>query len=52
MFGARGTIPRETLNQLKQCKIPDTTIDAIGSHVLKSFLAIISNHLYPTKFLL
>lgn len=52
MFGARGTIPRETLNQLKQYKIPDTTIDAIGSHVLKSSLAIISNHLYPTKFLL
>lgn len=52
MFGARGTIPRETLNQLKQYKIPDKTIDAIGSHVLKSSLAIISNHLYPTKFLL
>ncbi|KAJ4433500.1 hypothetical protein ANN_15804 [Periplaneta americana] len=33
MFGARGTIPRETLNQLKQFKISDATIDAIGSHV-------------------
>ncbi|KAJ4435562.1 hypothetical protein ANN_18178 [Periplaneta americana] len=32
MFGARGTIPRETLNQLKQYKISDATIDAIGSH--------------------
>ncbi|KAJ4446890.1 hypothetical protein ANN_13591, partial [Periplaneta americana] len=52
MFGACGTIPRETLNQLKQYKISDATIDAIGSHVLKSSLAIISNHLYPTKFLL
>ena len=46
MFGARGTIPRETLNQLKQYKISDATIDAIGSHVLKSSLAIISNHFY------
>ncbi|KAJ4431711.1 hypothetical protein ANN_20313 [Periplaneta americana] len=45
MFGARGTIPRETLNQLKHYKISDATIDAIGSHVLKSSLAIISNHL-------
>ncbi|KAJ4436465.1 hypothetical protein ANN_16496 [Periplaneta americana] len=52
MFGARGTIPRDTLSQLKQFKISDATIDAIGSHVLKSSLAIISNHLYPTKFLL
>ncbi|KAJ4433498.1 hypothetical protein ANN_15802 [Periplaneta americana] len=45
MFGARGTIPRETLNQLKQFNISDATIDAIGSHVLKSSIAIISNHL-------
>ncbi|KAJ4449359.1 hypothetical protein ANN_00757, partial [Periplaneta americana] len=44
MFGARGTIPRETLNQLKQYKISDATIDAIGSHVLKSSLAIISDN--------
>ncbi|KAJ4439171.1 hypothetical protein ANN_15128 [Periplaneta americana] len=49
MFGARGTIPRETLNQLKQYKISDATIDAIGSHVLKSSLAIISNHLEVSR---
>ncbi|KAJ4427224.1 hypothetical protein ANN_24841 [Periplaneta americana] len=35
MFGARGTIPRETLNRLKQFNIYDATIDVIGSHVLK-----------------
>ncbi|KAJ4432662.1 hypothetical protein ANN_21285 [Periplaneta americana] len=31
-------------------KISDATIDAIGSYVLKSFLAIISNHLYSRNF--
>ncbi|KAJ4430741.1 hypothetical protein ANN_19332 [Periplaneta americana] len=41
MFGARDTIPRETLNQLKQFKIADAMIDTIGFHVLKSSLAII-----------
>ncbi|KAJ4440180.1 hypothetical protein ANN_08318 [Periplaneta americana] len=50
MFGARGTIPRKTLNQLKQYKISDAPIDAIGSHVLKSSLAIISNHLISALF--
>ncbi|KAJ4440591.1 hypothetical protein ANN_08737 [Periplaneta americana] len=37
MFGARGTIPRETLNQLKQYNISDATIDAIGSHKFASY---------------
>ncbi|KAJ4441003.1 hypothetical protein ANN_10852 [Periplaneta americana] len=50
MSSARDTISRKTLNQLKQFKISDATIDAIGSHVLKSALAVISNHLYPRNF--
>ncbi|KAJ4434248.1 hypothetical protein ANN_22798 [Periplaneta americana] len=48
MFGARGTIPKFTLEILRKLKVPDKTLQTIASAILKSSLNIINHHLYSS----
>ncbi|KAJ4432145.1 hypothetical protein ANN_20761, partial [Periplaneta americana] len=48
MFGARGTIPKFTLEILRKLKVPDKTLRTIASTILKSSLNIINHHLYSS----